>query len=268
MTAALKPHMEILSPAQLELWPALKPIGNLGFALYGGTAISLRLGHRQSIDLDFFSERPLDRKALHAALPFLDKSTIIQDQPDTLSALVPSNDPTADQAKVSFFGTIGFGRVGAPDITNDGVLHIASLDDLMATKVKTILQRVEAKDYRDIAAMINANVSLSKGLAAARKMHGPNFQPSESLKAMVYFKGGDLHTLTKNEKNTLINAVSDVRDLPEVQILSHQLTASARTLPSTQSKSEAKTHDSPTARSHLLSEMTRAARKRKNERER
>jgi len=116
------------------------------------------------------------------------------------------------------------GRVGEPDMTEDGVLQVASLDDLMATKVKVVLQRAEAKDYRDIAEMLKAGVSLAKGLASARAIFGPQFQPSESLKAMVYFADGDLHTLTKNEKNTLTKAVSAVRELPMVTILSRQLT--------------------------------------------
>ena len=62
-------------------------------------------------------------------------------------------------------------------------------------------KRIEAKDYRDVAAMAKAGVSIAKGLAAARKMYGLSFQPSESLKAMVYFEGGDLHTLNQDEKN-------------------------------------------------------------------
>ena len=121
------------------------------------------------------------------------------------------------------FGTMGFGRVGEPELTEDGVLQVASLDDLMATKVKVVLQRAEAKDYRDIAAMLGAGVSLAKGLAAARELFGPNFQPSESLKAMVYFEDGDLRTLTKEEKGILVNAVSAVRELPRVTILSGRL---------------------------------------------
>ena len=48
--------------------------------------------------------------------------------------------------------------------------------------------------------MAKAGVSIAKGLAAARKMYGLSFQPSESLKAMVYFEGGDLHTLNQDEK--------------------------------------------------------------------
>ena len=35
---------------------------------------------------------------------------------------------------MSFFGTISFGRVGEPGLTDDGVLQVACLDDLMAMK--------------------------------------------------------------------------------------------------------------------------------------
>ncbi len=71
--------------------------------------------------------------------------------------------------------------------------------------------------------MLKEGVSLSKGLAAACKMFGKTFQPSESLKAMTYFKGGDLDLLTSEEKNILIAAASAVRDLPAVSILSSTL---------------------------------------------
>jgi hypothetical protein len=197
----------------------------LGFALYGGTAIALRLGHRASVDFDFFSEKPLDRDAIHAAFSFIKLSPVLQDQPNTFTVNVPYGDSEREHVKVSFFGTIGFGRVGKPEVTEDGVLHVASLDDLMATKVKVVLQRAEAKDYRDIAAMVGAGVDLAKGLSAASALFGISFQPSESLKAMVYFDDGDLRTLTKGERTCLIQAVSQVRELPVVKVLAQQLTA-------------------------------------------
>lgn len=225
MTAFFKPRMDILPAAQQRLWPELRPAAELGFALYGGTAIALRLGHRISVDFDFFSEKPLDRDAIHAAFPFIALSPVLQDQTNTFTVNVPYGDSEREHVKVSFFGTIGFGRVGEPEITEDGVLHVASLDDLMATKVKVVLQRAEAKDYRDIAAMVSAGVDLAKGLSAARALYGINFQPSESLKAMVYFEDGDLQTLTKGERTCLIQAVRAVRDLPHVAILAKQLTA-------------------------------------------
>ncbi|MBI2605478.1 MAG: nucleotidyl transferase AbiEii/AbiGii toxin family protein [Deltaproteobacteria bacterium] len=208
--------MEILPKAQQKLWPQLKPSIDLGLVLYGGTAIALRLGHRSSVDFDFFTDRPLNKERLKSAFPFIERSTVLQEQPNTLTVLV-------GHIKISYFGEITFGRVGLPENTQDGVLQVASMDDLMATKLKVILQRSEAKDYRDIVALLKAKISLSKGLASARAMYGKNFQPSEGLKALVYFGDGDLNALSQAEKNLLIGAASRVRSLPRVKIQSHGL---------------------------------------------
>jgi len=226
MNGKFKPCLKILPPAQQRLWPELKAATDLGFVLYGGTAIALRLGHRPSVDFDFFSEKRLHRDTIYAALPFMAQATVLQDLPNVVSVLVPYGDSEHSHVKVSFFGMIDGGRVGEPDMTEDGILQVASLDDLMATKVKVILQRAESKDYRDIAEMIKAGVSLAKGLAAAREIFGLHFQPSESLKAMVYFNDGDLGTLNKDERHTLIKAVSMVRELPIVTLHSRQLAIS------------------------------------------
>ena len=51
------------------------------------------------------------------------------------------------------------------------MLQVASLDDVMPTEAKTILQRLSAKHYADIAAMLNAGVALEKGFAV-RAMFG------------------------------------------------------------------------------------------------
>jgi len=117
MNGTFKPRMEILPPAQQRLWPELKSAAELGFVLYGGTAIALRLGHRLSVDFDFFSEKPLDREAIQQAFPFLAQSMVLQDERNTLSVLVAYGDSEHTHVKVSFFGTIGFGRVGEPDMT-------------------------------------------------------------------------------------------------------------------------------------------------------
>jgi len=216
MKYTFTPHFDTLPAAQQRLWPQLGSAARLGFTLYGGTAIALRLGHRESVDFDFFSEKSLDRDAIQSAFAFMSDAITLQDEHNTWVVLAPDDDSGAGQVKLSFFGGIGFGRVGEPEFTNDGVLRVAALDDLMAAKLKVVLQRAEAKDYRDIAAMLGAGIDLSYGIAAARVLFGPNFQPSESLKALVYFNDGDLQTLSSSEKNTLIEAVKRVAGLPEV----------------------------------------------------
>ncbi len=223
MKRSFTPRLEILPPEQRQLWPALGPTTRLGLVLYGGTAIALRLGHRPSVDFDFFTEAPLDRGAIRSALPFLARATVVQDQREAWSLLVPGSGGEHSHVKVSFFGTIGFGRVGEPEATEDGILLVASLADLMATKLKVVLQRAEAKDYRDVVSMVRAGANLASGLGAARTLFGESFQPSESLKALVFFEDGDLDSLSGDEKATLVEAVAAVRSLPEVAILSPQL---------------------------------------------
>jgi hypothetical protein len=102
-------------------------------------------------------------------------------------------------------------------------MQVASLDDLFATKVKVLLQRIEAKDYLDVAAMLQNGADLAAGLAAARTLYGETFQPNECLKALVYFKGGDLRSLPRATRALLIKAVGDVRDLPKVRRSSRSL---------------------------------------------
>jgi hypothetical protein len=225
LTELLRAHLEILPDSQKQIWPELRPVSELGYVLYDGTAIALRLGHRVSIDFDFFSEKELRKEVLAQALPFLAASQVIQDQANSLTVLASSSERSP--VKLSFFGGIGFGRVGNPQMTQDGVLQVASLDDLMATKLKAMLQRIEAKDYRDVAAMIESGVSLDHGLAVARQLFGSSFQPSESLKALVYFEGGDLATLASETKETLIAASRGVRSLPNVQLISKELSLPA-----------------------------------------
>ncbi|MEW6221416.1 MAG: nucleotidyl transferase AbiEii/AbiGii toxin family protein [Thermodesulfobacteriota bacterium] len=223
MTRTFEAHLEVLPPAQRRLWPALRPAAALGLVLYGGTAVALHLGHRTSVDFDFFTDQPLDRGALSQAFPFLAEATVLQDQSQTLTILVAAEDHPQEYVKISFFGALGFGRVGEPRLTHDGVLQVASLNDLMATKLKVMLQRVEAKDYRDLAAMIKAGTSVATGLAAGRALFGRAFQPSECLKAMVFFEGGDLQTLSAADREALIQAASAVRDLPAASIVARRL---------------------------------------------
>jgi Nucleotidyl transferase AbiEii toxin, Type IV TA system len=48
------------------------------FTLYGGTAIALQLGHRQSVDFNFFGFRPFDPTKLQAKIPVLAGAQIRQ----------------------------------------------------------------------------------------------------------------------------------------------------------------------------------------------
>jgi hypothetical protein len=222
VNSSFRPHLDIFPSPQSRLWPHLRPLLSLGFVLYGGTAAALRLGHRISVDFDFFNDRPLDKAAVMKAFTDL-RSEVLQDHPDTLTLLVWPSDGKEETVKISCFGSLHFGRVGDPQKTEDGVACIASLTDLLGHKLKVLLQRIESKDYLDIVALLKAGVPLESGLAAARALFGSAFQPAESLKALVYFEGGDLSKLTPELREFLIRASSQVTALPETRIVSSSL---------------------------------------------
>jgi hypothetical protein len=58
------PQLHILPEPQRLLWQELHAVPS-SFILYGGTAIALHLGHRESVDFDFFSFQDLDTLALY-----------------------------------------------------------------------------------------------------------------------------------------------------------------------------------------------------------
>src|SRR6266481_7183877 len=109
------------------------------FVLYGGTAMALRLGHRQSEDFDFFTNESFEPDNLRRSIAYLRTARIDQRGDNTLTAVVDRG----GSVKVSFFGDVGMAHVNEPDVSEHG-LQIASLLDLTATKLKTIQQRAEA----------------------------------------------------------------------------------------------------------------------------
>lgn len=74
----LSPRLDIFPEVQQLLWSKLAPAAALRFVLYGRTAVALRLGHRTSVDFDFFSDADLDRGALVEAMPFLEGAGCIR----------------------------------------------------------------------------------------------------------------------------------------------------------------------------------------------
>ena len=76
--------------------------------------------------------------------------------------------------------------------------------------------RAEAKDYRDIAAMLSAGVSLERGLGAFSKMYRKD--AALVLRAIGFFKDGDLPSLSKREQDLLRAARDSVNEIPEIEL--------------------------------------------------
>lgn len=206
-------RLDILPPGQRKLWPFLSPLKEMGYCLYGGTALALRYGHRPSVDFDFFSDRPLDKGRLEISLPWLTAATVLRNDPGTF--IVLASPPRSKRTvKVSFFGNLKFGRVGMTERTSDGVVLTASVRDLMATKLKALFDRVEPRDYLDIAEMLGNKASLPQGLADARVLFGNFFSPAECMRILCWFEEPGLASLPEPVKRTLTRVVRSAWDKP------------------------------------------------------
>ena len=94
--------------------------------------------------------------------------------------------------KLSFFGGLKIGRTGDPEHLDEGP-WIASPLDLLATKLKTLHDRVEARDYLDIEVLLRkSGLSLGQGIAAAGALFGATLNPLDTAKAVGWFEDGDL----------------------------------------------------------------------------
>ncbi|MDO4953143.1 MAG: nucleotidyl transferase AbiEii/AbiGii toxin family protein [Synergistaceae bacterium] len=158
--------------AQRELWPFLREVPK-DFVLYGGTAVALRCGHRQSVDFDFFSTRN-DPNVLSSTekLSFVSKyatkcdlQTTRNNSSQAIYNLCMSDNTNVQVTFVRDSNWIG-GAVKQPDTASDNRINIASPIDLMATKIDSMIQRKAIKDFIDVAELVSSGISFQKGLSA------------------------------------------------------------------------------------------------------
>jgi len=175
-------HQETVEPATLELLSQLFSKNYLsGFALAGGTALALQLGHRISIDLDFFSYRSFNANELTKQISSdfrLDKE-FIEVEENTLNCII-------NNIRVQFL-THNYQQV-RPDL-NDGTIRLYSLPDSAAMKLNAVTNRGAKKDFFDIAALLEV-FSLKDMLNFyTKKYNVVNYQ--HVLKSLSYFEDAE-----------------------------------------------------------------------------
>jgi hypothetical protein len=199
--------LEILPTPQRNLWQELKDIPS-EFTLYGGTAVALHLGHRQSIDFDFFGRNKFNPLELVEKLSFLGNAQITQSEPSTLTMTADRGGPI----KLSFFGMPRIHPLIEPHVSQDNNLKVASLLDLAGMKVSVVQSRAELKDYLNIDAILaSGKIDLPTALAAGMAIYGSTFNPESTLKALCYFEDGNVNELPQETRKRLVEAVKKVK---------------------------------------------------------
>lgn len=200
---SFKPHLEILPPSQRTLWGELHATPEQ-FTLYGGTALALYLGHRKSVDFDFFSRAPFKANNLMRSIPYLEGAEQLDVSINTLTCRVDRD----GKVKLQFFGGLPLESVEPRQQAAGAGVWVASLLDVAGTKVKVLPERSEAKDYVDVDALLKHGIDLSTMLGAATAIYGCSFNPVLALKALTYF--ADVPRLSEDVKQRLSEAAVGV----------------------------------------------------------
>ncbi|WP_341729579.1 nucleotidyl transferase AbiEii/AbiGii toxin family protein [Brooklawnia sp.] len=147
---------EILPRGTAEAWATIIPAVPECAYLAGGTALAVHLKHRISRDLDFFTEREFDVDQLAAQLSELGSFAPTLLATGTLNGIF-------DRTKIQFLEASSQRNVEAPAVLAG--IRIASVPDLMATKLKVIGDRGALRDYFDIMTIEQqTDISVENGL--------------------------------------------------------------------------------------------------------
>lgn len=173
-------HEEVLSPETRSVFGCLGNQPSLAsFYLAGGTAAALQLGHRLSIDLDLFTERPWSWQRAMPALRAC--GSVIADR----------------QEEGTFVGSVNGVRVSLfhyPSVLLEEVVEtpygvpVASLLDIGCMKLIAAAQRGTRKDFIDLYYLGAVGYSVRELLASLpRKMPPVEINPVHILRSLAYF---------------------------------------------------------------------------------
>jgi nucleotidyltransferase AbiEii toxin of type IV toxin-antitoxin system len=181
----MRAHLEVLAPAQRK---ALKQVASLatrrGFYLGGGTALALYLGHRRSIDFDWFIQEPLGD-------PMLLAQYIRSQGMDFTTSKVEAGILHGLLSGVRFsFLEYPYPLLNPSVELKDFACSVASLDDLACMKLSALAQRGSKKDFVDIYALALKHRPLPDILGLYKRKYGVE-DMSHVLYGLAYFDDAD-----------------------------------------------------------------------------
>lgn len=176
-----KLFFDVLDKKRLKILPRLEFLRrDYGFYLAGGTALALQIGHRKSIDFDFYTARDFDPKDLFRKFKIIFKQiTPTHMAEGTLMVSI-------DDIEFSFF------RYEYPLLKPPVELEhidLSSLEDIAAMKVIAVVQRGTKRDFVDIFYLLK-KFSLDEILRFTAGKYSV-FNEYIGLRALTYFEDAE-----------------------------------------------------------------------------
>jgi hypothetical protein len=178
-------HLEAITAEQQRAIVQFGPfVKRRAMYLAGGTAVAIQLGHRQSVDLDWFSPESIDDP--------------IQMAQEIRDAEVPLQTDSVDRGTLhgQVFGVrvsileYRYPLLEAPAIDPALDCPLASIHDLAAMKLVAVAQRGSKKDFVDIYAIGANRLSLDEMLDAYRRKYSLD-DVARILYSLTYFDDAD-----------------------------------------------------------------------------
>jgi len=154
------------------------------FYLAGGTALALQLGHRQSIDLDWFRQSNIKTKKLTKIISKIGNFEIINEEENTVEGIL-------DDTKLSFM-TYPYPLL-KKTIKYDKCVFLADQLDIAVMKLGAIADRNTKKDFIDLYFFLQKNKLRLDDLFRNmdKKFAGAKYDPYHIYKSLIYFIEAD-----------------------------------------------------------------------------
>jgi predicted nucleotidyltransferase component of viral defense system len=177
-------HQSTVEPRTFSLLKKLLDLKELqDFALVGGTALSLKFGHRISVDLDLFSQQKLDITAINDRLSVeFDKN-------------FKNENPNIKFAVFCFINEVKIDLVHYPHNLLKPLeviegIRMYSIEDIAAMKINAILGRGAKKDFWDLVELLK-HFSLKQIVEFHRKKFPDNTILISIPNAITYFEDAE-----------------------------------------------------------------------------
>ncbi len=170
-------HLEAIPKKNKDIFLKLNNFND--FYLAGGTALTLQIGHRISIDFDFFSDKEIPKAFLSKVKrTFQDNKIIVSvNNSDELTVFV-------DEVKLTFL------RYPFPIIFNFiecQKIKLLNVKEIASSKAYTIGRRGSYKDYIDLYYTVFENYSdLGEIIRISEKKYKDEFNARLFLEQLVY----------------------------------------------------------------------------------
>ena len=174
---------ETISPNTFGLIEKIKDRPWLSpYYLAGGTALALHLGHRTSIDLDFFTESKVEEMTIVDHLRSVGNLRLDQMGEGTIVG-------NLDSVRISFFRYPY--RLLDP-LAEWNALNVASIRDISLMKMVAILQRGSIKDFIDMFFVVREFKPIDVLIQElSMKYVGVQFNTNHILRSLCYFEDAE-----------------------------------------------------------------------------